>query len=351
MVIEHPSQEELHLAAMRLKEGQLLAFPTETVYGLGADADNALAVSQIFEAKGRPKDHPLIVHVGEMASVEHFAQDVPEFAKILMQHFWPGPLTLILHKKADVANAASGAHATIGLRMPSHPLALALLTHSKRLGIWGIAAPSANRFGRVSPTTAQHVQEEFDSQLMILDGGPCEIGIESTIVDCTRDQPIVLRPGQLSLPTLEDALGAKVHLQLIDQDEMTNADHLAPSSLPSPSPAPQVSGRLLAHYAPAAKVMLFNLNALISRLSSHQPQAHERIGIWSMHDLSQESKSYASYLYKSMPSDADACAHLLFGVLRDFDKAGATEIWIERPPSSMQWLGIHDRLKRASSAQ
>ena len=347
MVIEHPSQEELHHAAMQLKEGHVLAFPTETVYGLGADADNAIAVNQIYETKGRPKDHPLIVHVGEMAGVEHFARDVPEFAKILMQHFWPGPLTLILHKKADVANAASGGHATIGLRMPSHPLALALLSHSKRLGIWGIAAPSANRFGRVSPTTAQHVQEEFDPHLMILDGGPCEIGIESTIVDCTRDQPIVLRPGQLSLATLEQALGDKVHLQLIDQDEIVSA----PASAPVPGPAPQVSGRLLAHYAPTAKVMLFNLNDLTSRLSSHQPQSHERIGIWSMHDLRQGSKSYAPYLYKSMPSDADACAHLLFSVLRDFDRAGATEIWIERPPASMQWLGIHDRLKRASNAQ
>jgi L-threonylcarbamoyladenylate synthase len=342
MIIEHPTREDLQKAAIRLKEGHLLAFPTETVYGLGADADNANAVSQIFEAKGRPKDHPLIVHIGDAQSAEHFARDVPAFAKTLMQHFWPGPLTLILHKKTEVANAASGGHASIGLRMPAHDLALSLLAHSKHLGIWGIAAPSANRFGRVSPTTAQHVLEEFESDLMILDGGPCQIGIESTIVDCTREQPIVLRPGQLSLASIEHVLGQKVYMQLIDQE-------LDPSpEMSALAPAPQASGRLLSHYAPEAKVVLFDAHDLRAFLTSHQSPSGEIIGVWSTQDLSHLS---APFLYKPMPSDAAACAHELFSVLRAFDKAGAAQIWIERPPPLGEWLGIHDRLKRASSGQ
>jgi len=341
MIIEHPTQEDLHQAASRLKEGYLLAFPTETVYGLGADADNALAVNQIFEAKGRPKDHPLIVHIGDAQGVEHFAQDIPSFAKILIEHFWPGPLTLILNKRADVANAASGGHSSIGLRMPAHPLALALLQNAKRLGIQGIAAPSANRFGRVSPTTALHVQEEFDASLMILDGGSCEIGIESTIVDCTRDRPIILRPGQLSLEMIENALGEKVYTQLIDQEHANS-----PSSL-TLSPAPKASGRLLAHYAPVAKVVLIELNDLLSQLTTYQPKSQELIGVWSMKDLSHLS---SPFLYKAMPSDVAQCAHELFNGLRAFDKAGVAQIWIERPPQTGDWLGVNDRLKRASSA-
>jgi len=341
MIIEHPTQEDLHQAATRLKEGHLLAFPTETVYGLGADADNALAVNQIFEAKGRPKDHPLIVHIGDVQGVEHFAQGVPPFAKKLIEHFWPGPLTLILNKRADVANAASGEHSSIGLRMPAHPLALALLQNAKRLGIQGIAAPSANRFGRVSPTTALHVQEEFDAALLILDGGSCEIGIESTIVDCTRDRPIILRPGQLSVEMIESALREQVYTQLIDQEHPNN-----PSTL-TLSPAPKASGRLLAHYAPVAKVVLFELNDLISQLTSYQPKSQELIGVWSTKDLSHLS---SPFLYKAMPSDVDQCAHELFSGLRAFDKAGVAQIWIERPPQSNDWLGVNDRLKRASSA-
>ena len=352
MIIEHPTPVELQHAAHMLKEGQVLAFPTETVYGLGADADNPSAVACIFETKGRPKDHPLIVHVGEAASVAHFALTIPPFAKVLMQKFWPGPLTLILPKRPGVADAASGGHATIGLRMPSHPLALSLLECSKRLGVFGVAAPSANRFGRVSPTRAAHVEEEFGKDLMVLDGGPCTIGIESTIIDCTRDAPILLRPGQLSVELIELALGEKVYAQLIDQEHPESAQNLpgplTPLNALTPSEAPKASGRLLAHYAPSAKVELLEPQALLERLSTHAHQPNARIGVWSFEDGTQGNPTY---LYKAMPTHADACAHELFSTLREFDHAGVQEIWIQHPPHLAQWLGVYDRLKRASSAQ
>lgn len=342
MIIEHPSPKDLLEAARSLKEGHLVAFPTETVYGLGADAENTFAVNRIFETKGRPKDHPLIVHVANLESVHHFASDVPPFAQALMSTFWPGPLTLILQKRHDVANASSGGHASIGLRMPSHPMALDLLLACQRLGIWGLAAPSANRFGRVSPTKASHVLEEFNSTLMILNGGNCDIGIESTIIDCTRGQPILLRPGQLSVCDIEKILGQRVHLQLIDQDLTSSpeSDQL--------SAAPKASGRLLSHYAPSAKVMIFEFTDLSAKAYSYEPHFEEVIGIWSTQPI---ENLPTHCLYKPMPTDPDVCAHELFSTLRDFDKAFVTQIWIERPPQTAPWLGVNDRLKRASSTE
>jgi len=233
-------------AAQRLAVGSLVGMPTETVYGLAADAGNASAVQRIFEAKGRPSNHPLIVHIppaaaeGWRAAVAPFARDVPGFAASLMQAFWPGPLTLILPRRPEVAAVAAGGQDSVGLRCPAHPVAQALLVAARAHGVHGVAAPSANRFGRVSPTTAAHVAEEFadlpDDALLILDGGACAVGIESTIVDCSRGAPVLLRPGAITPAQIEAACGRPVR----ERDEA----------------APRASGTLESHYAPRARVRL-----------------------------------------------------------------------------------------------
>ena len=202
--------ENIAKAAALLKAGELVGFPTETVYGLGADACNEAAVAKVFAAKGRPSDHPLIVHVTDAAQAGEFADAIAPFAARLMQAFWPGPLSLILPRRAGVAAAAAGGQASVGLRCPSHPVAQALLQAARDAGVAGVAAPSANRFGRVSPTTALHVQEELGAGLFILDGGACPVGIESTIIDCTRAAPVLLRPGMLDLAAIESACGTRV---------------------------------------------------------------------------------------------------------------------------------------------
>ena len=211
MILAGQVQEAIAVAAQTLGAGGLLGLPTETVYGLAADAENAAAVARIFAAKGRPPDHPLIVHVADAATAAHFASAVPAFAAALMQAFWPGPLTLILPRRAGVAAAAAGGQDSIGLRCPAHPVALAVLAACATLmpPVRGLAAPSANLFGRVSPTTAAHVQEELGPDLLILDGGPCQVGIESTIVDCTRGQPVLLRPGVITVAELAAFLAAR----------------------------------------------------------------------------------------------------------------------------------------------
>ena len=202
MVLEGSDPASIATCAAALKAGELVAFPTETVYGLGADADNDAAVAKIFSAKGRPSDHPLIVHVPDTGpgapGLAHFAEQVPQFAQRLVQAFWPGPLTLILPRRAGVGSAAAGGQDSIGLRCPAHPVAQALLHACSALGVRGLAAPSANQFGRVSPTTAAHVAGEFGASLLILDGGACAVGIESTIIDCTRGAPVLLRPGAIT---------------------------------------------------------------------------------------------------------------------------------------------------------
>ncbi|HPW85288.1 MAG TPA: L-threonylcarbamoyladenylate synthase, partial [Rhodoferax sp.] len=211
--------DSIAVCADAIRAGELMGLPTETVYGLGADADNATAVAKVFAAKGRPADHPLIVHVasfdGGMGGVAHFAQQVPAFAQQLMSAFWPGPLTLILPRRDGVGAAAAGGQSSIGLRCPDHPVAQAVLSALRKPAagqdvVWGIAAPSANRFGRVSPTTAAHVQSELGDALPILDGGPCEVGIESTIIDCTRGAPVLLRPGAITGTQVEQACGRKL---------------------------------------------------------------------------------------------------------------------------------------------
>src|SRR5207245_7434334 len=223
-------------AARALAAGDLVAMPTETVYGLGARADDDSTVGKIFEAKGRPADHPLIVHVADADSVREFAARVPPVAVRLVARFWPGPLTIIVPRAAGVATAAAGGQDSIGLRCPSHPVAHALLSAARSAGVPGVAAPSANRFGRLSPTQASHVASAFGEALMVIGGGPCDIGIESSIVDCTRKHPVLLRPGVLTRAQIEAAAGEPV----LDRDD----------------DAPRASGTLKAHYAPRAPLRL-----------------------------------------------------------------------------------------------
>ncbi|HSM22928.1 MAG TPA: L-threonylcarbamoyladenylate synthase, partial [Rubrivivax sp.] len=253
-------------AAALLAAGELVAFPTETVYGLGARADNDAAVARIFAAKGRPADHPLIVHVADAAAALVFASSVNEAARRLMHAFWPGPLTVILPRRPGCAAAAAGGQASIGLRLPAHPVALALLREAARLGVPGVAAPSANRHGRVSPTTAAHVRQEFGEALAVLDGGACAVGIESAIVDCTQGRATLLRPGQITRAALESVLGA-------------------PLGAPDAA-SPRAPGTLASHYAPAAPVHLLDAAQLQARLRAPgdavmQGGAASAVGVYS----------------------------------------------------------------------
>lgn len=312
-----------------LAAGELVAFPTETVYGLGADASREDAVAKIFAAKGRPSDHPLIVHVADASGVGHFASDVPAFASRLIEKFWPGPLTLILHRRSGVAAAAAGGQDSIGLRCPAHPVARSLLAAcaNEATAVMGLAAPSANKFGRVSPTTAEHVRAEFGDGLLVLDGGPCDVGIESTIVDCTRGVPVLLRPGVLGRAELEEACG----------ERMRNPDEL--------HDAPRASGTLESHYAPAARVRLMDAKSLQIALDLLGADA-AGIATYSRAILHTRS---ARILRRRMPDDAVETARQLFAVLRDFDAHGVRLIWVETPPDAPEWEGVRDRLQRASA--
>jgi L-threonylcarbamoyladenylate synthase len=318
-------------AVALLQAGELVAFPTETVYGLGADAGNDAGVARIFDAKGRPSDHPLIVHVADVAAIPRFASDLPEVARRLVDAFWPGPLTVILPRHPDVAAAAAGGQDSIGLRCPSHPVARALLQQCAAAvpPVFGVAAPSANQFGRVSPTTAAHVQAEFGDGLLVLDGGPCDVGIESTIVDCTRGRPVLLRPGVLTPAQLEAACGEPV---------------LQPEQLPDA--APRASGTLEAHYAPRARVRLMEAGALQTALDLLGADA-ANIATYSRAILRTPS---SRVLRRRMPDDAIETARQLFAVLRDFDQQQVQLIWVETPPPGADWDGVRDRLQRASAA-
>jgi L-threonylcarbamoyladenylate synthase len=339
------------------------------VYGLAADADNDAAVAQIFKAKGRPADHPLIVHVVDANAVTHFAADVPEFAQRLMTTFWPGPLTVILPRRPGIATASAGRNPTIGLRCPSHPVAQALLKalingglinggqspinseqatpNPKQLEsdpsclaghkVWGLAAPSANQFGRVSPTTASHVQGEFGHDLLILDGGPCDVGIESTIIDCSRGTPVLLRPGAITSEQVQSACGLKV----ASEEELQTLG----------APAPKASGTLESHYAPRATVRLMTAKELQTALNllgtdAGAPGASPTIALYCRSIFSIKTPHV---LYRRMPGDVAAAAQELFAVLRELDARGVKLIWIEALPATSEWDGVRDRLERAAS--
>lgn len=335
LLLDARNPSALEQAAQRLAGGSLVGLPTETVYGLGADADNASAVQAIFAAKGRPADHPLIVHLapgaapgGWRSAVDHYACDLPAFALRLMEAFWPGPLTLILPRRPGVAAVAAGGQDSIGLRCPSHPVAQALLTEAAAQGVRGVAAPSANRFGRVSPTTAAHVAEEFsalaDADLLILDGGACPVGIESTIVDASRGRPVLMRPGMITPEQLQAACGQPVR--------------------PRDEAAPRASGTLASHYAPNAKVRLMDARMLQTALDVLGKDARH-IAVYARTRL----RAGPGVIQRTMPADAAACAHELFAVLRELDTQGVRLIWVETPPPLSNWDGVRDRLDRAAA--
>jgi len=333
MILDGRLPEAIDQAARALRDGELVGIPTETVYGLAADATSDAAVAKIFAAKGRPSDHPLIVHLAAgprgQEALSRFALPLPPFAEKLVRAFWPGPLTLIVARQPGVAAAAAGGHDTIGLRCPSHPVAKALLAACAEQGVPGVAAPSANRFGRVSPTTALHVQQEFGDSLLVIDGGPCEVGIESTIVDCSRGAPVLLRPGAITRTQIEVACGERLR----DKHELA-------------APDPRASGTLEAHYAPSAKVRLMDAKALQTALDLLGPDA-AHIAVWSRSPLKSRSQRV---LQRRMPDDATATAQQLFAVLRAFDAEGVKLIWIEAPPAGPDWEGVRDRLQRAAAA-
>jgi L-threonylcarbamoyladenylate synthase len=324
-------------AVAMLQRGQLVGMPTETVYGLAAHADNAQAVARIFAAKGRPSDHPLIVHIAAgqgsytwHQAVDHYADPVPDVAWRLMEAAWPGPLTVIVPRRAGVGEAAAGGQNTIGLRCPAHPTTQALLQATQQQGLWGIAAPSANRFGRVSPTTAQHVMDEFDDvlsddQLLVLDAGPCPVGIESTIVDTSRGRLVLLRPGMLDVDTLSAQLGVTF--------EAADAQ------------APKASGTLASHYAPRAQVVLVSSSDLPFRLTNLTADDAKHTALYVRQHITVPIGAH----HQPMPHDAAACAQELFAVLRQLDSKGVSHIWVETPPAGPAWEGVRDRLSRAAA--
>jgi L-threonylcarbamoyladenylate synthase len=312
---------QLAEAVEALRRGELVGLPTETVYGLAGDAANPQAVARIFALKGRPADHPLIVHLGEAAQLDTWAREVPPAARTLAQRFWPGPLTMILKRARGVADAVTGRQDTVGLRIPAHPVALALL---KAFG-GGLAAPSANRFGHVSPTTAQHVREEFGEALpIVLDGGPCAVGIESTIVDLSSGAPRVLRPGRIGIDALEGALGMRLQAG-------------------AAAASPRVSGSLASHYAPRTPAELVAGDALAARRAT----------------LAREGEAVRVIALGHLPSDAEGLelptqpaeyARHLYAALRAMDAEGADRILVQAPPDGEAWAAVHDRLRRATAA-
>ena len=316
-------------AAQQLARGQLLAFATETVYGLGARADDDAAVAAIFAAKGRPADHPLIVHVADWAQAAPFVAwpggAAPAALARLVDAFWPGPVTVIVPRAAGMGAAAAGGQPSIGLRCPAHPVAQALLREAAGRGVAGVAAPSANRFGRVSPTCAAHVLQEFGADLWVLDGGACALGIESTIIDLSRGAPVLLRPGVLTRQQLQAALG----------QPLGEAD----------AQAPRAPGTLAAHYAPSAPLRLWPAAALAAALGA-PARLPAGLAVYSR----QAGPLPAGLRWVTMPDDPAAVAHELFAVLRQLDADGALEIWVEQPPALAAWEGVTDRLRRAATA-
>lgn len=315
-MIFSPTQDHIARAAALLRAGGLVALPTETVYGLGADASNAQAVAKIFAAKGRPADHPLIVHLADADSMVHWAREIPKEAIALARAFWPGPLTLILKKESDVLDDVTGGQDTIGLRVPDHPVALALLRAFSSDG-GGIAAPSANRFGRISPTTAQHVAEDLgDAVGIVLNGGACQVGIESTILDLSRGEAVILRPGMIGADAIAAVIGRQPKLP------QTLAD------------APRVSGALAAHYAPRTPMRMVAdlantpVDCAVLAFTSDKPARHT--GTWIK--ASGEAVNYA---------------HDLYANLRALDACGAPNIVVEEMPATSAWYAVRDRLGRA----
>ena len=309
---------EIARAAEILRAGGLVAFPTETVYGLGADASSAAAVARLYAAKGRPADHPVIVHFADAAAAFEWARDVPEAARRLAARFWPGPLTLILKRSSKAQDFVTGAQESVALRVPSHPVAQALL---RAFGD-GVAAPSANEFGSVSATTAQHVRADLAGKVdLVLDGGPSEVGIESTIVGLTASDPVLLRPGRISRDEIEKLLNVKVK----------SAD----------LSSPRHSGGLARHYATRTPALLVPPHALDAEIARRGASV-------AVLAFSRPDERVATWI--RMPKDPRAYAQKLYAALRELDAAGCETILIESPPGSPEWTAVRDRLTRAAAS-
>ena len=304
--------------AQALKNGALIAFPTETVYGLGADASNEKAVARVYEVKGRPQDHPLILHIASMNDITYWAEEISDYAITLARSFWPGPMTLIFKRSDAAKDFVTGGQDTVGLRVPDHSLALELLQECKKFGVHAIAAPSANRFGHVSPTTAAAAQEEIGAYLsaqdLILDGGAAQVGLESTIIDCTGITPKILRPGAITQEMIEKATGMRVSAD-------TNSDI-------------RVSGSLEKHYAPNAQILL-------------DVQASEGQGFIAPADVATPQGA----IRLASPSNTDEYARTLYSALRDGDAQGLKTIAVIQPSGDGLAIAIRDRLMRASKGR
>ncbi len=318
---------DIHAACELLRAGKVVSFPTETVYGLGADAGNPLAVRGIFELKGRPADHPLIVHLADSASLAQWASEVPEDAYRLAEHFWPGPLTLILPKAAAVPLEVTGGQDTIGLRVPDHPLALELL----RTFGGGLAAPSANRFGRISPTSANHVRDELGDRIeMILDGGDCQVGLESTIISLVDNVPRLLRPGGIPAAEVSAVLGGRL--------EFSSPAH---SRVRAP-------GMLSSHYAPTTPLELWPGEELWPRVHALIKNG-ERPAVMTLAPAGRGLEVEPGIAQVVMPSTTREYARQLYATLRTLDAGGHSRLLVEIPPATGEWLAIQDRLRRAAT--
>jgi L-threonylcarbamoyladenylate synthase len=309
-------------AAKRLIAGDLVAFPTETVYGLGADASNSKAVARIYSVKGRPNDHPLIVHIASMDRMGDWASNVPEYAIALARNFWPGPMTLVLKRSELAGDFVTGGQDTVGVRVPDHVVALALLEAFERAGGTGVAAPSANRFGHVSPTTSAAVVEELGNYLskgdLVLDGGACAVGVESTIIDCTGDVPKILRPGAISSAMIEEVTGLNV-LSFNDANAM------------------RVSGSLENHYAPAAKIFL----------CGSPPATALGQGFIALSNI----KLPQGAIRLAAPVNDEEFARTIYSALREADSLSISEIIIVEPNGTGIAVAIRDRLRRAANGR
>lgn len=323
---------DIEKAARILADGGLVAVPTETVYGLAADADNPEAVRSTFAAKGRPADHPLIVHVTGFEALSAWAKEIPPYAKTLTDAFWPGPLTLVFKKSDRVNDAVTGGQDTVAIRCPSHPVMRALLQRFAADNHKAVTAPSANTFGRISPTTARHVADDLgvkpEGKLdMILDGGECEVGVESTIVNLTSDKPTILRHGAVTAAMLSELLGFEV------ADAGENA--------------PRVSGRLKSHYAPQTKLVIVPTETLQAHLEDVN-LADTAFLLCGQSDLTQTVQTKALRTIVA-PADPAGYAHVLYAAMHELDSCGAKRIVVQAPPAEPDWAAVNDRLGRAAA--